>query len=205
MDYSQIATNESIKKVTDALQANNFTPIVVHTKEDALAEIKKMIPTGVSVMNGSSRTLEEIGYIDYLKSGTHGWKNLHADIVNEKDPEKQMLLRRQSVLSDYYLGSAHALTETGELVIVSNTGSQLPHIVFTSPNLIFVVGAQKITPDTTSALHRVEEYVIPLEDERLKSVYGFGTTYAKTLILHKENPMIGRKITVILVEEPLGF
>jgi len=106
-------------------------------------------------MNGASRTLEEIGYVDYLKSGTHGWKNLHEEILAEKDPATQALLRKQSVLSDYYLGSAHAVTQTGELVIASNSGSQLPHLAYTSPNIILVVGTHKIVPTLQDALARI--------------------------------------------------
>ncbi len=156
-------------------------------------------------MNGSSETLSEIGYIDFLKSGQHGWNNLHELILAEPDQVKQGLLRRQSVVSDYYLGSVHALSETGEMVIASNTGSQLPHSAFTSTNLIYVVGSQKITPTLLDALQRLNEYVVPMEDERMKKAYGFGTTHAKTLIMHKENPMFGRNIKVIIVKESLGF
>jgi hypothetical protein len=119
---------ETITKTTEALKGNNFEPIFVATKEEALAKIQELIPSGASVMNGASRTLEEIGYIDLLKSGKHEWKNLHEIVLKETDKEKQAQLRKESVLSDYYLGSAHALTETGEIVVASNSGSQLPHL-----------------------------------------------------------------------------
>lgn len=190
---------------TAALTERGFQPIVVADRQEALAFIKNTIPDGASVMNGASRTLEEIGYIKYLASGEHPWNNLHDAILNEKDPARQALLRKQSVLSDYYVGSVHALAQTGELVIASNTGSQLPHLVFTSPNIILVVGKQKIVPTLDDALRRVEEIVIPLEDERMKAVYGYGTTYAKTLILRRENPNMGRSVKIVLVGEALGF
>jgi len=170
-----------------------------------LERIKALIPQGASIHNGGSTTLQEIGYIDYLKSETHGWNNLHANILAEADPEKQSKLRRESAFSDYYLGSVHALSETGEMVIASNTGSQLPHLVFTSPNIILVVGTQKITPTLVEAIRRLEEYVIPLEDKRAMSAYKSHTMNTKTLILHKENPMMGRKVKIILVKERLGF
>jgi hypothetical protein len=205
MTQTTLATSTSVETTITALKSHHYDAMVVQTKEEALKKIKELIPAGVSVMNGASKTLEQIGYIDYLKEGKHGWRNLHADILAETDPVKQGVLRKQSVLSDYYLGSVHALTETGEMVFASNSGSQLPHLAFTSPNIILVVGAQKITPTLTDALNRVEEVVIPLEDERMKGVYGFGTMYAKTLILRKENPAIGRSIKVIIVNEPLGF
>jgi L-lactate utilization protein LutB len=107
MAYDTLASSEAIQRTMDALTANGFLPELVQTRAEALDRIKGMIPVGVSVMNGSSRTLEEIGFIEYLKNGKHDWDNLHADIVAETDPAKQATLRKQSVLSDVYLGRAH--------------------------------------------------------------------------------------------------
>lgn len=205
MDYTTIPSSEIVQKTADSLKANNFEPIIVTTKEEALAKIKELIPAGASVMNGASTTLEQIGYIEYLKSGQHGWDNLHEKILNEKDPAMQSLLRRQMVVSDFYLGSAHAVSQTGELVFGSNTGSQLPGLAFTASNLILVVGTHKITPTLGDALARLNGYVTEREDERLVKVHGVHTIHAKTLILHKENPSMGRKVRIILVSEVLGF
>ncbi len=204
-DYNEVASDESIDRAIESFKENNFIPYHVKSKEEALTKVKELIPEGASVMNGASVTLQEIGYVDFLKSGNHKWDNLHEAILAEKDPEKQGLLRRQSVVSDFYVGSVHAASEEGELVIASNTGSQLPHVVFTSPNVILVVGAQKIMPTLSEAISRLEEYVIKLEDKRMKDVYGIGTTHTKTVIFHKENPMSGRKINIIIVDEKLGF
>lgn len=205
MNYHQLASPESLQKTLETLTHNGHLPEVVNTKAEALARIKELIPAGASIMNGSSRTLEEIGFVEYLKTGSHGWKNLHADILMETDPVKQAELRKQAVLSDVYLGSVHAVSETGELVIASNSGSQLPHIVYTSPTLIFVVGTQKIAPTLAEALNRLKTYVFPLEDERMKSVGMGGSYIAKTLIVHKEQPFMQRKSHIIFVHEILGF
>ena len=205
VEYNKLASKESIEKTTETLKERGFQPVFVENKEQALAKLKELIPAGVSIMNGTSRTLEEIGLIDYLKAGDHGWNNLHDAVVKEDDPVKRSLLRRQAVVSDYYIGSVHALSENGEIIIASNSGSQLPHIVFTSPNIIFVVGAQKIVSDLSEAQKRLEEYVIPLEDKRmLEASQGvYGTALSKELILRYEK--MGRKVLVIIVNEALGF
>lgn len=95
--------------------------------------------------------------------GDHGWNNLHAAIISEKDSTKQMELRKYSVISDFSLGSVHALTETGELVIASASGSQFPHLTLTSPHLILVVSTQKIVPTLPDAHKRIAEYVFHLK------------------------------------------
>ena len=205
MKYDTLAPVDSINKTIQALTERGFLPESVASGAEALSRIKELIPVGASVMNGSSRTLGEIGFVQYLKDGKHGWNNLHEAILAEKDPVKQMALRKQSVLSDFYLGSAHAIAETGEIVIASNSGSQLPHIVFTSPNIILVVGTQKITPDLDTAVARLKEYVFPLEDARMKEVGMGGSFISKMLIINKEQSFMGRKFHVIFVNEILGF
>ncbi len=205
MDYTKLPSREIITKTAEAIKARGVEALMVANKEEALAKIKELIPAGASVMSGSSRTLEEVGFVEYLKSGTHGWNNLHAGILAEKDPAKQRALRKQAVLSDYYLGSVHALAETGEFIIASNSGSQLPHIVFTSPNLIFVVGAQKIVPTLADAMNRLHEHVIPLEDKRMMAAYGAHTAPSKIVVFNRENQQMGRKVRMILVNEKLGF
>jgi L-lactate utilization protein LutB len=205
MEYNTLASEEVLTSTIAALEARNFKPIVVDTKEEAFAKIKELIPAGASVMNGASTTLQQIGYIDYLKGGEHGWNNVHEAIVNEKDPVKQNELRRQALLSDFYLGSVHAMAQTGEMVIASNSGSQLPHIVFSSPNVVFVVGTNKIVPTLEDARARLREHVVPLEDERMKSVGMGGTALNKELIFHAEPTYTGRTITVLFVKETLGF
>jgi L-lactate utilization protein LutC len=205
MSYDTLASNESLTTVAAGLRERNIEPIVVANKEEAMQKIKELIPAGASVMNGASTTLEQLGFVDYLKAGAHGWENLHGNIVTETDPVQQQLLRRQALISDFYLGSVHALAETGEFVVASNTGSQMPHVVFSSPNVIFVVSTKKIVPTLADAQKRLEAHVIPLEDKRMMSAYNAHTRLSKEIIFHYESPFTGRKIYMLLVQEDLGF
>lgn len=205
MNYDTLASEKIIQKTINALKERGHMAELVESRNEALAKIKEQIPAGATVMNGSSRTLEEIGFVQYLKDGKHGWSNLHEAILTEKDETKQATLRKQSVLSDYYLGSVHAVAETGELLIASNSGSQIPHIAFTSQNLIFVVGTQKIVPTLADAFDRLEKHVVPLEDERMQKSMGMGTYPSKILVIKREQPFMGRKSHIIFVNEKIGF
>jgi len=205
MDYSKTADATTIEKTIAALKGHNFQAELVATKQAALARIKDLIPAGANVMSGSSTTLNEIGFTEYMKSGTHGWKNLKEEIVEEKNPAKQAVLRKQAVLADYFLGSVHAVTEAGETVTASASGSQLPSYAFTSPNLIWVVGTQKIVPNLDEAMKRIREYTFPLEDARMKSTGAPGSLLAKMLIQLTEPGMMKRNIHLIFINEKLGF
>lgn len=204
MNYTTLATPEIIKKVTDAFAARNVTVHVVNTKAEALEAIKTLIPAGSEVMSGGSTTLNQIGYIDYLKEGNHGWKNVKDAIMAETDPVKQTELRQRSVLAPYFLGSVHAITEDGQAVVASASGSQIPSYAYTSDNVIWVAGTQKIVPTLADAMKRVETHVFPLEDARMKEAMGFGSVIGMWWIFEK-SIMPNRKFHLILVNEELGF
>ena len=205
MNYETIPSQEAVAKTAAAMKERNINAIVVQNKAEALDKIKALIPAGASVMNGSSTSLIEIGYVDYLKSGSHPWNNLHAPIVAEKDPKKQMELRRAAIFADYFLGSVHAITAEGELVTASASGSQIAPYANTAKNVIWVASTNKIVPTIDAALTRIKEYVFPLEDARMKKTGAAGSVIAKILINEREPAFSGRTVTMILVNEKLGF
>ena len=204
MRYDTLASKDAVKKTMEAVKPRGINPEFVNTKEDALKRLKELIPSGEEINMGTSTTLNEIGFIDLLKSGKHPWKNWKDMILEEEDEAKQMELRRKSVISKYFLGSVHAVAETGEIVIASGSGSQLPAYIYTSNNVIWVAGIQKIVPTLNDAIKRVREYSLPMEDARMKREGYSGSTIGKLLIFEREiNP--ARKMTLILVNEKLGF
>jgi hypothetical protein len=205
MDYTILPTQETVTKTIEALKERKIDAILVNTKAEALAKVIELVPKGASVNNGSSTTLQEIGLIDYLKGNEHGWNNLKAAVAAETDPGKQAAARNAALFSDYYFGSLHAMTQDGEIVVASASGSQMPHWVFTSPNLVLVVSTMKIMPDLETALKRLREYVVPLEDKRMQSTGAPGTVLSKILIFEREPAWSQRKITIIFVNEKLGF
>lgn len=204
MKYDKLASKDVIEKTAQEIKKRGINVEIVNTRKEALEKIKSLIPTGSEVMTGSSTTLEEIGFVDYLKSGKHKWNNLKDKIVSEKDEAKQAELRKKSITAQYFLGSVHAVAETGELLIASASGSQLPSYAFSSDNVIWVVGTQKIVPTLEETFKRLKEYVFPLEDKRMKSVGYPGSTIARMLIFEREI-MPNRKLHLIFVNEKLGF
>ena len=203
--FDNIANDGVIAKTVDELAKRNVEAVVVANREEALTKIRELIPAGASVTTGASRTLDEIGFTDLLKSGEHSWNNMKAAIVAEKDPVKQKALRKAALTTDFYLGSVHALSATGEFLIASNTGSQLPNVVYGSDNLIFVVGAQKIVANIDQAYERLKNYVVPLEDARMMQASNVHTHLSKVLEFLFESPFAGRKVRMIIVKEKLGF
>ena len=103
---------------------------------------------------------------------------------------------------DFALGSVHAITRDGTLVIASALGSQLASYAWGAANVIFVVGAQKLVPDLDAAHERIYEHSFKLEDARALEAYGQNSRVGKILEIHEEDP--GR-IHVVLIRAVVGF
>jgi hypothetical protein len=206
MDFSSLPAIDIVRQTVNAAETRGISVELLDAKKDALERIKAIIPAGATVMTGASLTLREIGFEELLISKNHPWKNLKDDIVAEKDPKKQSLLRKQAMMADYFLGSVHAVSMTGEMVVASATGSQIAPYAFASQNIIWVAGIQKITRSVDEGLLRIREYIMPHEEERMRAMTGgkMGTTFGKALIFSREVPFLGRIVKLLLVKEKVG-
>ncbi len=87
---------------------------------------------------------------------------------------------------DYAAGSVHAVTENGQVLIASNTGSQLGPYVSGAGKVIWVVGAQKLVKDLEEGMRRIEEHIVPLEEVHMQQLYNTHTNPSKVLIVNRE-------------------
>lgn len=201
--WNAIPSDEVIEKTVRGLESRGIKVIIAENADDALTVLKKVVPPGSEVMNGSSTSLIEIGYENLISGGRSGWKTMHTIITAEKDDNKRAELRRKSVAADYFISSANAITQTGEIVACDASGSRVGAWPFAAGHLILIVGINKIVPTLEDALNRVRLYAYPLENARAKRVYGTQSIIGKCVILsHEKNE--GR-ILLILVRDKLGY
>jgi L-lactate utilization protein LutB len=201
--YNTLPSPETVEKTVREIGKRGIKVIVAENGAEALAVIKKLIPPGAEVMNGSSTTLIEIGYEDYIESGQSGWNLVHKRITAENDAGKRADLRRKSVAAEYFLSGANAIAGTGEILACDTGGSRVGAWPFAAGHLILVVGTNKIVPTLEDALDRVRSYAFRLENARALRVYHTPALLGKCVILgHEKNE--GR-ITLVLVKEALGY
>jgi len=117
--------------------------------------------------------------------------------------KQQREMRTLAASPDHVVGSVHALTEGGSLLIASASGSQLGPLVSGAGQVILVIGAQKIVPDVAAGLRRIYEYCYPLEDARARQAYGVPSGVNNILIINKA--VTPGRVTAIIVNERLGF
>ena len=201
-EFSSMASKEQISAVADVLDHNGITCTVVDTAEEARKAVRSILPVGAEVYNNTSRTLEVIGVAeDIERSGQY--QPLRPRLYQM---DRQMQGREMRLLSaspDWVVGSVHALTKEGSLLIASASGSQLGPIASGAGHVVLVIGAQKLVPDFDTGLRRIYEYCFPLEDRRARQAYGVSSAVNNVLIVNR--PIPPGRITAILVNQPLGF
>jgi acyl-CoA hydrolase len=132
--------------------------------------------------------------------------------------EESADLRRRSIQADYYLASANAVSQKGELVFFSAYGNRTAGIAY-AKNVVIVCGINKIAPDLGQALKRARNTAVPLNTKRLKwntpccvsgicredecFAPGFKRMCCQVLVVEAE--AIPGRLNVILVREDLGF
>jgi L-lactate utilization protein LutB len=201
--WNLLPAPEVVEKTVQEIKKRGINVIVASDGVEALSVLKKIIPVGAEVMNGSSTTLIEIGYEDYIAGGQSGWNLVHKSITAENDAGKRAELRRKSVAADYFLSSANAIAGTGEILACDASGSRVGAWPFAAGHLILVVGINKIVPTLEDGLDRIRNYAFRLENARARRAYGTPSVIGKCVILaHERNE--GR-ITLVLVKEALGY
>lgn len=200
MAYAKLASDEQIERTARALEANGICVFIAAKGEEAIAKVFEVIPEGAQVFTATSRTLDSLGIPEEVDQR---YDSVRAKLA-AMNPQTQMReMIKLGAAPDWIVGSVHAVTEDGTVVIASNTGSQLSGYVAGAAHVVWVIGAQKIVPNLDEAMKRIREYTYPLEDERALQVYGMNSYISKLLIVHRE--VMPERTTMIVVKENLGF
>ncbi|TMF05075.1 MAG: hypothetical protein E6I52_03415 [Chloroflexi bacterium] len=201
-EFARLATEHRIRAALEALEHNGITTHFVDADEEARDVVRSILPLGAEVYNNTSRTLEVIGVAeDIERSGRY--QALRPRLYRMDREMQGREMRQLSAAPDWVVGSVHAVTEDGSLLIASASGSQLGPIVSGAGHVVLVIGGQKIVANLTAGLRRIYEYCFPLEDRRARQAYGVPSGVNNILIInHVTTP--GR-VTAILVNKTLGF
>ena len=200
--FTDPASAPRLERAAAALTANGFTAEILDDAAAARARVAELIPEGASVFTAASETLQLSG-IDADINGSGRYQAVKARALAMDRDAQADEFRRLLASPDVIIGSVNAVTETGSLVTASASGSQLPGYAGGAARAIWVVGAQKVVPDLSAALRRVDEHALPLENVRALEAYGVPSAVNRLLILNAEyQPGRG---TVLLLREAIGF
>jgi len=197
-----LATDTQIERVVNALEANGIHAIIAENGEEARRIFFELIPEGAEVFLGASVTLETLGIKDEVDTSGR-YEALRPKMFAMDRATQGREIRKLGGAPDYAAGSVHAVTEEGQVLIASNTGSQLGPYASGAGHVIWVVGAQKIVKDLNEGFRRIYEYDLPLETEHMRQLYNAPTSVNKVLVVNRE--IRPNRTTMILVKEEVGY
>ena len=205
--FTTLPDENTLQTTVVELEEHGFSVEVVSDLDAARQAVLARIPEGSSVMTNTSVTLAETGIADAINDGGGRWESARNKMFALANLGEQSATQAQQMKAiggqpDYALGSVHAITRDGTLVIASASGSQLASYAWGAANVIFAVGAQKLVPTLAAAHERVYQHSLPLEDARAQAAYGQHSQVGKILEIHAELP--GR-IHIVLIRQQVGF
>jgi acyl-CoA hydrolase len=199
--FTTLPDEQELQATVVALEEHGFSVEVVDDLDAAREAVLARIPQGASVMTNTSATLAETGIADAINDGaaydSARNKMLALDFATQAQQMKAI-----GGQPDYALGSVHAITRDGTLVIASASGSQLASYAWGAANVIFVAGAHKLVPTLEAAHQRIYQHSLKLEDARAIAAYGQHSFVGKVMEIHQELP--GR-IHIVLIRQQVGF
>ena len=199
--FTTLPDEQTLASAVTALEEHGFSVEIVDDLGAARETVLARIPQGSSVMTNTSVTLAETGIADAINDGGPYESARNAMFALDFATQAQEM-KAIGGQPDYALGSVHAVTRDGTLVIASASGSQLASYAWGAANVIFVVGAQKLVPTLEAAHERIYQHSLKLEDARAQAAYGQHSSVGKVLEIHQELP--GR-IHIVLIRQLVGF
>ena len=199
--FTALPDDQTLADTVIALEEHGFSVEIVDDLDAARDAVLAHIPEGSSVMTNTSVTLQESGVAAEIDGGGR-YESARNKMLALDYATQVREMKAIAGQPEFALGSVHAVTRDGTLVIASASGSQLASYAWGAAKVIFVVGAQKLVPTLEAARERIYEHSFPLEDARAYVAYGMNSRVGKILEIHQEDP--GR-IRVVLVRKAVGF
>lgn len=193
-----------------ALTRKGFPVHHAKTIDDAKAIVMNLIGEADSVGFGGSVTVREMEIYEYLQAmGRHPhwhWQN----------DEPKLDVFALAAASDVYLTSSNAITADGCLVNIDGTGNRVGAMIAGPKEVIVVAGANKLVDgNIAQAIARIKTVACPQNARRLglNTPCGLqgkcdaancekGMCNVTSII---ERPVGGHKITIVLVDEEVGY
>ena len=209
MNKNVFKRNELLAKKTIAgLQTRNMTGYYAKDKEEALKIALELIPKGCSVTMGGCTSSDEIGLTDAIRNGEYNF----IDRSKYEDKRAAML---DGYNADVFISSVNAMSDDGVLINIDGNANRVSAIAQGPKKVVFIVGMNKVCPDTDTAMKRARNVAAPINAQR----FGLSTPCSSTgKCFDCKSPdticcqfLITRfsrhkdRIHVILVNEDLGF
>ena len=125
--FTTLPDERALAATVVALEEHGFSVEVADDLDAARAAVLARIPEGSSVMTNTSVTLAETGLADAINDGSGPWESARNKMFALDFATQAQQMKAIGGQPDYALGSVHALTWDGTLVIASASGKITSH------------------------------------------------------------------------------
>ncbi|MDD4839473.1 MAG: lactate utilization protein [Clostridia bacterium] len=193
------------------LNRRGFKAFYFKNADKALDKIQNLIKTTDTVAFGGSQTVMEIGLAQMLME--RGNKLFHRSFLSDGETTERII--RDGFQADWYLCSANAMTQDGEIVNTDGTGNRVASTIYGAKNVLFIVGVNKVCKDLNSAFERIRTVAAPLNCQRFGrdnpctrgedcSNCEIDKTICKATVIH-HHPTTKQNAFVIIIDQKLGY
>ena len=131
--FTTLPDEHALQATVTALEEHGFSVEVVSDLDAARQAVLARVPEGSSVMTNTSVTLAEAGLADAINDGGGRWESARNKMFALDFATQAQQMKAIGGQPDYALGSVHAVTRDGTLVIASASGSQLASYAWVRP------------------------------------------------------------------------
>ena len=197
--------------VVENLKSRGFDACYCRTGDEAREMALEWMEKGTVVSWGGSMTIRDIGLTKAVSDGE--FKVIDRDKAENQEEKRQAAM--DTLHADYFLTSANAVSEDGQLVNVDGNGNRVAAIVFGPKYVIVVAGMNKVVRTAEDALVRARTVAAPFNQQRFEGKTPCTVTGVCgdckspdcicNQILTTRNCRPAGRIKVILVGESLGY
>ncbi len=135
--FTSLPDEHALAATVVALEEHGFSVEVVDALDAARAAVLARIPDGSSVMTNTSVTLAETGIAEAVDDGGGRWESARNAMFALDFATQAQEMKAIGGQPDYALGSVHAVTADGTLVIASAMRADIPR----KASLVILTGA----------------------------------------------------------------
>lgn len=208
MDFEKMRNRQLGKRVVENLKSRFMDAYFCETAEEAKEKALELIKEGSTVSWGGTYTANQIGLLEEIKNGNY-------NVLDRETAKEGQDVAREAFFADYYIMSANAISDDGQLINIDGNGNRCAALIFGPKNVIVIAGMNKVVQGYENALNRARTVAAPINVQRFQKQTGCVNTGkcmdCKTqdcICCNIVTTRISRpagKIKVILVNENLGF
>ncbi|MBQ8563456.1 MAG: lactate utilization protein [Firmicutes bacterium] len=199
-------------KVAEALEKRNFEAYYFDSIKEARTKILDMIAPDASVGYGGSLTVNAL----QLKEALRERGNALCDRDLATNPDERKAIEHAALNADWFLMSANAISEDGQLVNIDGFGNRVAALIYGPENVLVVAGMNKVVKTLDDAYSRARGTAAP---ENMARFTGLNTPCATTgscadclspdcicnQLVHTRRCNPPKRIKVVLIGDDLGL